>query len=75
MKPKIKVLEIESLEEAVNFRTTASMKKIIVQAALLKSIEMNRKVDAAELYRRAIAEYIDNYGLRQKTQSTDTAKR
>lgn len=63
------------LLELVNFRCSPEDKKVIVQAALMMSIEMNRKVDAAELYRRAIAEYIDNYGLRQKTQSTDTAKR
>lgn len=65
----------EPFDELVNFRVTASMKTIIVQTALLKGLELNRKVDAAELYRKAIAEYIDNYGLRQKTQSTDTAKR
>lgn len=63
------------LLELVNFRCSPEDKKVIVQAALMMSIEMNRKVDAAELYRRAIAEYIDNYGLRQKTQSTNTAKR
>jgi hypothetical protein len=63
------------LLELVNFRCSPEDKKVIVQAALMMSIEMNRKVDAAELYRKAIAEYIDNYGLRQKTQSTDTAQR
>jgi hypothetical protein len=63
------------LLELVNFRCSPEDKKVIVQAALMMSIEMNRKVDAAELYRRAIAEYIDNYGLREKTQSTNSAQR
>lgn len=62
------------LLELVNFRCSPEDKKVIVQAALMMSIEMNRKVDAAELYRRAIAEYIDNYGLREKTQSVNSAK-
>ncbi len=66
---------MDKLLETVTFRVSPRDKQCMLQAALVLSIEGKKRIDSAELYRKAVKEFIDNYGLRAKTQSVDTTER
>ena len=57
---------MDKLLETVTFRVSPKDKQSIAQMALALSVEAKKRIDSAELYRKAVREFIDRHGREEK---------